>query len=65
MWDAFPDRIPGSKTKFFLDAISDAVTRAEPPFPEELATHAKTSTEWMREISTLVMYLVFFVSFIL
>ena len=54
MWDAFPDRLPGSKTKFFMDAIDLAVEQADPPLPEELTEHAKTCTDWVREVSTLV-----------
>ena len=57
MWDGFPDRLPGSKTRFYMQSIEVAVARAEPSLPEELTQYAKTCTDWMREISTLVMYI--------
>lgn len=52
--DAFPDRMPGLKAKFFVDAIRTALNKANPPLQQELSEHVKQHPEWVREIAALV-----------
>ena len=60
--DAFPDRLPGMKIKFFMGTITHAIPRADPPLPEALVEHVKDDPKWVRDITALVRFIYLTVS---
>lgn len=52
--EAFPDRLPGLKAKFYMNVIHTAVKKTDPPLPPDLVEHINQHPEWIKEIATLV-----------